>query len=464
MKTILLVVYFFSVALLGKDVFVVSNRIKADVDFWKRVYAEWDNHQVVFYDSQTKFVYDVINLPKVDNEISSPKYKKLVEQRYNDIIGILNRMVNHSKKASDGALATQIYSVVKKHSLLKEKDLANRMRYQNGLRGQFAYGLKVSGLYADDMKAVLRSQGLPDDLLAVVFVESLFYISAISHAGACGPWGFVRETAINSGIHVNKFTDERLDPVISTWAAARYLNKAKAGLLEWPLAITSYNYGYSGMMRAVNNLGTRDFDVILANHQSPLFGYASQNYYAEFLAAREILLHQEKYFPDVKKERAWTYQTVQVLRPVLATDLVRFDVIGTDSLIALNPGLTKHTVLGNEVIPPEYALRIPPGRSKSFYQQIKKIPDTRRSAAAHKISSKYMAKGRESLRRIARIFGISAEFLSERMGKPLDYQPLGPVLIRSQAHLFSPLLEINQNMLSASATKPKEINQKNTKK
>ncbi|HXW52558.1 MAG TPA: transglycosylase SLT domain-containing protein, partial [Myxococcota bacterium] len=326
-----------------------------------------------------------------------------------------------------------------------------RLRNQNGLRGQFEYGLRVSGRYADDMKAVLRSQGLPDDLLAMVFVESLFYMSATSHAGASGPWGFVKETALNSGINVNKFADERLDPVMSTWAAARYINKAKAGLSEWPLIITSYNYGYAGTKRAVTNLGTTDFSVILDNHDSPLLGYASKNYYAEFLAARDIMLNQKKHFPELEKELAWKYRTVEVLRPVAATDLFQFEAISKDTFIKLNPSLTKYTVAGHEVIPPNYVLRVPHGKSGYFYQQIKKIPQQKRNAASYKISSKYVAKGRESLSWIAKLFGVSSSFLSEKMGKPIEYRPKGPVLIRSQSHLFAPLLEINQSMLSALA-------------
>ncbi len=379
------------------DVFFIPDKIKGDVDFWRRVYAEWDNNQVIFYDSKTKFVYDILNLPKIDNEISSPKFKKIVEGRSKEIVRILNAIRNRELLPPDDQLGKTIHDVLKKHAMLNEKDLVDRLKNQNGLRGQFEYGIRVSGRYADDMKAVLRSQGLPDDLLAMVFVESLFYVSATSHAGASGPWGFVKETAINSGIHVNKFADERLDPIIATWAACRYLNKAKAGLSEWPLIITSYNYGYSGMLRAVTNLGTKDFAAILDNHDSPLFGYASKSYYAEFLAAREVLHNQKKYFPSIEKDAAWKYRTVQVLRPVEATDLFRFEVISQENLMKLNPSLTKHTITGHEVIPPEYVLRVPHGMSHYFYQQIKKIPEQKRTAAGFKISSKYIAKGKNRL-------------------------------------------------------------------
>ncbi len=312
------------------------------------------------------------------------------------------------------------------------------------------------------MKAVLRSQSMPEELLAIVFVESLFNLSAQSHAGACGPWGILKETAINTGIYVNKFTDERIDPVVATLGASRYLKKAKDNLTEWPLAITSYNYGYPGMLRAVNNLQSKDFSVIVAKHESPIFKYASKNYYAEFLAALDTLRNVETYFPGLKRETRWEYEVVQVQRPIIVDDMISVSAISRESLATLNPGLTRFTMSGSEVIPADYALRVPKGKSTQFYSHLKRVSTTKRNAAALKISSKYQARGKESLNTIAKIFGVSAENLSERMGKPLDYRPKGSILIRSQFHLFSPLLEINKGMLAAlpsgqALEKPPEI-------
>jgi membrane-bound lytic murein transglycosylase D len=429
--------------------FIVPDYIVNDVDFWSKVYREWDNNEVIFYDERTKFVYNLLQLPIVKNEISSSKYKKDVEKRFNEITDVLKKIDKDFKPDPKDPLAMGIYDVLKKGGLLSQIDKEKRLRYQNGLRGQFEYGLKNSGRYADDMKAVLKSQGLPEELLALVFVESLFYLSAKSYAGASGPWGFLKETAISSGIHVNNFSDERLDPVISTMGAARYLSKAKKGLEEWPLVITSYNYGYAGMMRAVTNLSSKDFKVILDKHESPIFGYASKNYYAEFLAAYDTLQNQEKYFPKVKKEGQWKYDIVQVLRPLDVHDMVSVGALSHNDLIALNPGLTERTIAGLEVIPPEYSLRVPRGKSKHFYSRIKKIQNNKREAAGLKVSAKHKVRKNETLYTIAKRFGIFPDSLSKRMKKPLDYQPKDVVLIRSGDHMFSPLLEINKGMLSA---------------
>ena len=51
--------------------------------------------------------------------------------------------------------------------------------------------------------------------------------------------------------------------------------------------MTSYNHGMNGMKKAKNIYGD-DFVRIVAEYDHQLFGFASRNYYAEFLAARAI--------------------------------------------------------------------------------------------------------------------------------------------------------------------------------
>lgn len=440
----ILIIFLTSLAFQAWADFLTPDRIKNDVDFWAKVYREWDTHQAVFYDSKSKAVYDVLDLPIVENELSSARYRKDVEKRLRQISQILK---NRSLETPLDPLAEKIEDIVKLNGLWAETDLADRLKVQSGLRRQFEQGLKISGRYADDIHAILKAEKLPQDLMAIVFVESLFNLSTVSHAGAVGPWGIVKETALRSGIHVNNFTDERLDWVLATYAAAQYLKRAKEGLTEWPLVITSYNYGYPGMMRAANTFG-KDFEAIFDNHASPIFGYASKSYYAEFLAALDTLKNQETHFPGIKKEHRLTYDTVQVQRPVDVLDLKSHSIIKEEDLKKLNPALTKRTLHGQEVLPANYALRIPKGQSGRFYQDLKKINTQERQKASSKISVKYRAKANQTLSSIARLFGVSEDYLSKKMNKPLNYKPKGVVLIRSEAHNYSNLLELNKNILN----------------
>lgn len=427
------------------DSFVVPKDFQKDVDFWSKVYREWDIHQVVFYDSKSKVVYDVLDLPLVPKELSSAKYSKQVKSHRQEIEAILEKIKNRESFKPDNVLANKLKDVIKKNNLSLDVDLTTQLKQQSGLRTQFEDGLKISGRYIDDMKSVLRAYQLPEDLVAIVFVESLFTLSAVSHAGASGPWGIVKETGLRLGIQVNRFTDERIDPIFATWAAARYLRQAYEGLKSWPLAITSYNYGYAGMMRASKNLNTDDLAIIHELHDSPIYGYASKSYYPEFLAARDCLKNQDKYFPNAKKkEQRWQYELVQIKHPASAVDLIGYKVLSQENLSNFNPSLSKLTINGKEVIPADYSLRVPKGEAKKFYSLLKKVPDEKRKKAADMVSSTYKVRGKETIFSIAKKHGISADYLAEALKKPLNYQLKGSIKIRSQAHLYSQLSDVHK--------------------
>jgi membrane-bound lytic murein transglycosylase D len=127
-------------------------------------------------------------------------------------------------------------------------------------------------------------------------VESSFQHTARSSAGAVGVWQFTRSTG-RKFLRVNAAVDERLDPVASARGAARYLREAHDVLGSWPLALTSYNHGVAGMARARAQFGD-DFEAIVRAYDAPSFGFASKNFYAEYLAAREVATHPEVYFPE----------------------------------------------------------------------------------------------------------------------------------------------------------------------
>ena len=63
-------------------------------------------------------------------------------------------------------------------------------------------------------------------------------------------WQFMRATG-RQFMRVDRSIDERRDPIESTRAAAEFLKQSYEILGNWPLAITAYNYGPGGMLRAV---------------------------------------------------------------------------------------------------------------------------------------------------------------------------------------------------------------------
>lgn len=109
------------------------------------------------------------------------------------------------------------------------------------------------------LAGILRSHGLPEGLVAVVAVESRYNPAALSPRGARGLWQLMPETARRYGLKVEPGRDERLDPIRSTHAAARYLKDLHAQFADWPLVLAAYHAGEHRVERAMKRLGASDF-------------------------------------------------------------------------------------------------------------------------------------------------------------------------------------------------------------
>ena len=163
----------------------------------------------------------------------------------------------------------------------------DRVRFQRGHAERFRDGLVRAGQWEPHIRRVFRDAGLPQELVSLPHVESSFNPAAYSKVGAAGLWQFMPGTG-KRFLRIDRVVDERYDPWRSSEAAAALLRENYRITGAWPLAVTAYNHGAGGMMRAVKQLGTKDISVIIDRYQSETFGFASRNFYTEFLAAHDV--------------------------------------------------------------------------------------------------------------------------------------------------------------------------------
>jgi len=174
-------------------------------------------------------------------------------------------------------------------------DLQENIHTQLGIKERFRDGVVRSGRYLEAFQDIFDKAGIPSDVALLPLVESSFENRALSSAGAAGIWQFTRGTG-RLYMNVTRKIDERLDPAKATRAAARLLHDNYEALGNWPLAITAYNHGRGGMLRAQGEVGSSDIIKVIGEYKGPLFGYASMNFYSEFLAAVEVYRNYEQYF------------------------------------------------------------------------------------------------------------------------------------------------------------------------
>jgi membrane-bound lytic murein transglycosylase D len=113
--------------------------------------------------------------------------------------------------------------------------------------------------YFNVMDAILISHNLPKELKYLAVIESRLHTSAVSWAGAVGPWQLMPATARTLGLKVTRKKDERTNYIKSTHAAARYLNDLYDQFGDWLLVIAAYNGGAGNVLKAIRKSGSRNF-------------------------------------------------------------------------------------------------------------------------------------------------------------------------------------------------------------
>lgn len=113
--------------------------------------------------------------------------------------------------------------------------------------------------YLPMLRQVFQDEGVPEALISTALIESGYNPSARSYAGAVGMWQFMRSTARNYGLTVNRKEDQRRDPILSSIAAARHLKDLYGIYGDWHLALAAYNAGPGGISRALRRAGVDDY-------------------------------------------------------------------------------------------------------------------------------------------------------------------------------------------------------------
>ena len=259
------------------------------VDFWKKVYTQYGENDLIIHDVfHVNLIYGVANDDDVNTRVADLK-TTLREMRA--AIGTPDAFSPEAKQIAESIAAQGLQLT---DALLA--DLVDGVHTQRGIKERFRDGIVRSGRHVDEFRETLKKSGVPEELALLPMVESSFE-NVRSKAGAVGMWQFTRGTG-RLYLKINNKVDERLDPSKATSAAARLLRDNYNALGSWPLAITAYNHGQAGMRRAQQAHGS-DLTTIIKEYRGPVFGYASMNFYSEFLAAVEVYETHATYFGEL---------------------------------------------------------------------------------------------------------------------------------------------------------------------
>ena len=159
-------------------------------------------------------------------------------------------------------------------------------------RKQIIKGMRRSGRYVPMITKMLLEEGMPLDLVFMVPAESNFNVTARSHKSAVGLWQFIASTGRNYGLKINRWIDERRDPVLSTRAAITYLKHLYGLFGDWELAMAAYNTGEGRVRRAIKKAKRKG---LKHNYSSLRLPRETRSYVPAIMAMAVIYKNPAKY-------------------------------------------------------------------------------------------------------------------------------------------------------------------------
>ena len=338
----------------------MDDRLRRNVQFWVKVYTQYPASQGVIHDARyIDHVYEVVD---VSGHHGMRKAKES-KRKWRAVLSRLHKLsregeIDVTQLSPDERHIYELFLDINEPNKFLNATHRKRLRFQLGQRDRFLDGFKQSGRYISAMEEIFIFVGLPTELTRLPFVESSFNTRARSKVGASGVWQFMRSTG-RLFLKVNDAVDERNDPILATQAAALLLKLNYEPRNNWPLAVTAYNHGRKGMMRAVRRVGSDELEELVSEYRSRSFGFASSNFFTELLAAIEVERNAERYFGKIDREAPTEITEVTLPDYIAFKDLVQFMKMNATDLRVLNPALTEAVFRGERLIPAGYQLRLP---------------------------------------------------------------------------------------------------------
>lgn len=230
--------------------------------------------------------------------------------------------------------------------------------------------MKVWGKpYFDLYDKILASYGIPVQLKYLSVIESSLSSTAISWAGAVGPWQIMSGTAREHGLRTSYYSDDRLDYIKSTNAACKILKELYDTYGDWLLVVAAYNCGSSSVNRAIAKAHSKNFWDI--QYYLPL---ETRNHVKKFIAthyffegnnnietANKTSIDKNLAAGNTYLEMAANSTTVNIYGKYNSSIIANTLMMDVDMFNQLNPDLDKVLAKGDV-----YPLRIPADKLQLF--------------------------------------------------------------------------------------------------
>ncbi len=166
--------------------------------------------------------------------------------------------------------------------------------------------IKRAHKYFPVIEPLLKKYGIPDDFKYLAVAESGLQNNS-SPAGASGFWHFLKHSAREYGLEVNRNVDERYHLEKATKIAADYLKKSKERFGSWTLAAAAYNAGNARIAKRLEVQQVTDYYDLLLNSET-------SRYVFRIVALKEIMSNPKHYGFEFDKEDLYTLPKTRIVK------------------------------------------------------------------------------------------------------------------------------------------------------
>ncbi|MDY8138654.1 lytic transglycosylase domain-containing protein [Aquimarina sp. 2201CG5-10] len=309
--------------------------------------------------------------------------------------------------------------------------------------------MALSEFYFPLFEQELDNQNIPLEIKYLAIVESALKPRAKSRVGATGLWQFMYGTGKMFGLEVSSYVDERMDPIMATQAACKYLASLYKVFGDWDLALASYNSGPGNVTKAIRRSGgyTNYWNI---RHNLPR---ETAGYLPAFLATMYIFEYADKHGFKPRKPEVVYFETdtIKVKQMITLDQVSEYIDVDIEELQFLNPSYKL------DIIPyikdENYVLRLPVDKIGTFvtnesqiYAMAKAEFDKREKPLPKFFEAndriRYRVRSGDYLGKIARRYGVRVSQIKKwnglrsnnlRIGQRLTIYPRRPFVNKTKS-------------------------------
>jgi membrane-bound lytic murein transglycosylase D len=220
----------------------------------------------------------------------------------------------------------------------------------------------LSKFYFPMFEATLDKYDVPLEMKYLALVESALNPQAKSRVGATGLWQFMYSTGKMYDLDVSSYVDERMDPVASTEAAAKYLKRLYYMFDDWDLALAAYNSGPGNVSKAIRRSGGETNYWKLRNY----LPRETAGYVPSFQAMLYLYEYADEhgFQPQLPMSTYYGTDTIKVKKLITLDQVAKITQTNKELLEFLNPSYKLGIVPFEEN--KSYYLRLPYEKSGLF--------------------------------------------------------------------------------------------------